>query len=1190
MLRKRIVLAPFFMVVVLITLLYIHPPETVSAATGVQATIKKATGDLEFTLTATPASSSTNPHWQTIGFYITKNTTGHNGKSDTKSSDCIFFDRMPAGCKKDETKKDGLVYTKFTIPKKYVLEMCDKAKVDYESLQKTGGKVYLQGVLQGYKPSNKRALTERCYTLSQMKKTRYGRTVNGHYWSGIWWPASCESGWKQRYDIEVTYVPDESPVTINYYQWYNKKWNLVASVTNCKEGRIEKTSSGAYFTRNINSGSNQQWQSTDTSAPTIAEGRGLGLKGNGKLLPNGTYDYNGLYYYGRKPLSTSAKTFPARLSGVVATGSENTKGDLSKYYLYATRESKVNSKYDKGARKAASGTHTVAYKKTDRYVTKSGEFTESYKNWLPTARHDFAILNGGTVISAFYKKQADPPDDEEEEDSISSSHLTPNVAKAIIQADNRGNEAFDSTQGIPTTETQYVNVVADKYLYKYRFTRKYGEKSYSEYTYCTHTEYVIDPTTGKKVKDPITGEYQTQQSHSHDSKTVKRQYSYWKVTSLTVYKIKDADVENYSLPNETITLTPGASYSAPNVSLSSDGGIVSEPSDGWTVGQIEVKNDTLVVNGTTVMNGSVCTKATSRPGSFPAPASIDYDALYKCSLGIDATKTNGVWESDATVTYVPCFNYGGSSDEIEIDITEINDVTIHTPTVCYPSISDAKSYTQLVSPGTDCYHLVLDRTFYVSLPTSGYHSALKGYGTRDYAKYIASREVCFPFDVYMINSSGGYTYYAANSWIGLSQQYTQFYLPIWVNETGSVGIDFRTKTINCDANNGSLQEENEANTLYENYVATSTLYAEVSGRIYGLNVYDISDYPIWQLVFRNANSLQRSGQYYSIGLNDQNGTQKRTSMTLPIVNGDNPVARNMGTLKTGYTARMSLTTIGNMYHGTDSITLKPRFFYVSYDGTKREEVDLYYNGTIQGKYRKVVKVGSKLDEKNVKSMTLGSPYTAVPDKEIQAKAKIANLKEKDILAATSPVYTYGKITIPSKLSTYIGTGYAPTGIIPNNVEADDVTRSMQRWYFEYSLPSDVHAVSKGFDVDTYAHEHNGIDYKEDFWKKNGYIVVNFDVVSYETGFDKFQVGADTGDGWLEGADVFEEVTSTPLPRLSYINVQNVSDGYCNMWQLEGFRSRRTDFEGNIFNFRYGDTLMYYLDQSAQSDYRSYGTH
>lgn len=183
--KRQIILAPLFLVVVLLTLLYIHPPETVSAASGLQAKIDDKTGDLTFTLTAAPASSSTNPHWKTVGFYITKNTTGHNGKESAKASDCIFFSNMPKGCKVDETKKDGLVYTSFTIPKKYVLELCKKAGVSYESLTATGDKVYLQGVLQGYKPSTGKALTERCYTLSQMKKTRYGRTINGHYWSGI---------------------------------------------------------------------------------------------------------------------------------------------------------------------------------------------------------------------------------------------------------------------------------------------------------------------------------------------------------------------------------------------------------------------------------------------------------------------------------------------------------------------------------------------------------------------------------------------------------------------------------------------------------------------------------------------------------------------------------------------------------------------------------------------------------------------------------------------------------------------------------------------------------------------------------------------------------------------------------------------------------------------------------------------
>lgn len=174
--KKRIILAPFLLMVVLITSLYIHPPESVLAANGVEVRIIESTGDLQFTLTAAAATSSSDkPHWKTVGFYITKEPTEQNGKAGTKSSACIFFDDMPKGCKTDTTKKDGLVYTKFTIPKKEFLKLCDKAGVDYDSLKKTGGKVYLQGVLQGYKPSTGKALTERCYTYSQMKKTRYGR-------------------------------------------------------------------------------------------------------------------------------------------------------------------------------------------------------------------------------------------------------------------------------------------------------------------------------------------------------------------------------------------------------------------------------------------------------------------------------------------------------------------------------------------------------------------------------------------------------------------------------------------------------------------------------------------------------------------------------------------------------------------------------------------------------------------------------------------------------------------------------------------------------------------------------------------------------------------------------------------------------------------------------------------------------
>ena len=56
--------------------------------------------------------------------------------------------------------------------------------------------------------------------------------------------------------------------------------------------------------------------------------------------------------------------------------------------------------------------------------------------------------------------------------------------------------------------------------------------------------------------------------------------------------------------------------------------------------------------------------------------------------------------------------------------------------------------------------------------------------------------------------------------------------------------------------------------------------------------------------------------------------------------------------------------------------------------------------------------------------------------------------------------TYGEITIPSRMSTYIGMDCTPDRVIPDGVDPDRVTKSKQKWYFEYSLPSDVHAVKK----------------------------------------------------------------------------------------------------------------------------------
>lgn len=63
--------------------------------------------------------------------------------------------------------------------------------------------------------------------------------------------------------------------------------------------------------------------------------------------------------------------------------------------------------------------------------------------------------------------------------------------------------------------------------------------------------------------------------------------------------------------------------------------------------------------------------------------------------------------------------------------------------------------------------------------------------------------------------------------------------------------------------------------------------------------------------------------------------------------------------------------------------------------------------------------------------------------------------------------------------------------IPSAVNTSKVIASKQHWYGEYYLPAEIHVAPKGFDVADYANKQYGIDYKESFWLKDGYVIVNF---------------------------------------------------------------------------------------------------
>ena len=227
-----------------------------------------------------------------------------------------------------------------------------------------------------------------------------------------------------------------------------------------------------------------------------------------------------------------------------------------------------------------------------------------------------------------------------------------------------------------------------------------------------------------------------------------------------------------------------------------------------------------------------------------------------------------------------------------------------------------------------------------------------------------------------------------------------------------------------------------------------------------------------------------------------------------------------------------------------------------------KEVDVYYTETIDGKNRSLVKIGSKLDKSNIKSIQLGEQYLSVPTDEIEEKARLLGCQSEKIKSDSAQVYSFDEIIIPEQLRTYIGSYYTPNGTIPSMIDEKKVAKSMQKWYFEFYLPSDIHVCPKGYDILAYTKNEYGIDYKEPFWLKNGYLLVNFQI----------------------------ETISDGVRKLSYINEWNSASGYCNMWEKEGFQYQKTDFFGRRFYFKNGDTLLYNIDKSAARDYINSGTH
>lgn len=775
---------------------------------------------------------------------------------------------------------------------------------------------------------------------------------------------------------------------------------------------------------------------------------------------------------------------------------------------------------------------------------------------------------------------------------VSGRQLDPKETAAI-----RADDVFDVLRGIPTSETLNVRVLGAEYLFEHEFVEMSGT---CEVPVTVSKRYVLywdpmkdgppapDGTLTGKVPDP-----QYDEETITEVIKVKRPYSYWVIKELNVYDVDRAAVTNYALPGEKVELTPDG-YVPKSIQMERDEPFEShvymptyndqliladETLQGGQqrpavpnelalfqsvaekdVPKLRVKNDQLTFDGKLLMTGIENDERGARPEQIPQPSQIGPYVLYQDQLWIYDYKPNVLHASSTgSLSYTVNTSVHDVND-LSYSIASINSVTVHTPTVIYAQISDDKPHNQKTKPNAARAALILGRAFVIAMPTDGQHAAYPGYGYRDYAKYMARKEVRFPFDTYTAND----VFLPKGTWysIPVAEKQTAFKLPVWVNE-GDYTVEYRTFAENAPS---SASSQRYANTNLAQHAASDSIEVEVIGRLYDFRITDITDVK-WEQVFRvSPGSHQHTGNVYWTGLNDVDGNPRGqpNPYTLPIRPGSHPAQGYQNvSVKTGYTFRFDLKTIGNMFGPKDMVRIKPSFIWVDEHGGARQAVDVYKHTAD----KLFVKLGASNDS-YMRQIALQERLRNVPDAHIAQTAQAyyelyrstMTLPKDSFVAAwqkraaqPADVGGYTDLRLGSNLRTYIG---PPTTQLPDGVDPSRALASIQQWYGEYHVPSQIYIVPKGFDLS------KQFGFKEDapFLLKKGYLIVNFDIETVRDG------------------DVSQ-------PHLQYIHAP-----LSNQWKREGYVNQVRMQNGAVVQLTDGDVVFYHGDKSAQQDYRTTGTH
>lgn len=655
-----------------------------------------------------------------------------------------------------------------------------------------------------------------------------------------------------------------------------------------------------------------------------------------------------------------------------------------------------------------------------------------------------------------------------------------------IQAITKEQPEFDVTKGIPTGEQIFLNCEVQKYYYQGVLIHYYGIA-------VVPVEIAVTYSYPVETEDGISTTFYT----SNFTYYVSRNYSYYRIDELKLHVIQNISVENGIFPDSpmeynelytervTIERNRDSYMEIPTYHAAVFGGDIE--SGGLSAaklkeiaenaaGEVWVRNDAFIIDGEIILDGSFVEEETRELERQQGERLLSFTGDY---LTIPHTKQNGIYDTYATAYYKDALDLGGK----EYDITRVNEVVVHTPVVCKGGITDDIAHNQQITPTPYC-SLILGRSFTVGISTVGSHKDQPGYGTRDYEKYVKLRQVQFPFEVY-----DGDIYFAAGEWIDLPSQQKEFYLPVGVHE-GDYRIRYRTIAKNADAKEGGMDlNEYLANLSLINYGAYDELKVTVIGRMYDLAITDIVDYPRWKSVFYEDDGEKKRFAYWIGGKNLEGDVMsgRVSDGIFPVLPGDHPYNPTAHAVGLGYRVKLQLKTIGDMRENDDKIVMIPTYYYVSRDGSEREQVRLY----------------RKEDLSEVsKTLTLTAENRSfVPVEE-------RNVSDAMLRA-----------------------------------------QSVQVWDGEYQLSPDLYLVNADVDLDTYVRLHGGrIRQSDPVFKRDGYLLVQFEVRTFSSGLEylSYANAGNSGQGYcnmwrLQGFDYMRTD--------GYGNLFSFTDGDCLLFDI-----------------------------------------